>query len=73
MFKVLIFVCAIGTQPQDCSRETALDVISGPSAENELMCGFHGQAYIAEVGLVRSNQEYLKLVCTRTAIGKTVG
>lgn len=72
MFKVLILICSIGVQPQDCSRETALDVISGPDAENELMCGLHAQAYVAEVGLVREG-EYMKATCTRTAIGKTVG
>lgn len=73
MFKILILICAIGTQPQDCSRETALDVINGPSADSEVTCMLHSQAYVAEVGLVRNDREYMKAICTRSSIGKTVG
>lgn len=48
MFKVLILVCSVNLAPAECQINTALDVINGPEAQNELMCGFHGQAYIAE-------------------------
>jgi len=34
----------MGTAPQDCGRDNAVDVIVGPAAANELACGFSGQA-----------------------------
>jgi hypothetical protein len=74
MFKVLILVCSINMAPSDCQRHNALDVISGPDAQNEIMCGLYGQAYVADTALVgRQNNEYVKVTCTRTSIGKTVG
>jgi hypothetical protein len=74
MFKVLILVCSINLAPADCQRDNALDVITGPDAQNEMMCGFYGQAYVADTALVgRRDDEYLKVTCTRTSIGKRVG
>ena len=75
MFKVLILVCSINTTPADCQMDTAVDVISGPEAANQSMCGLYGQAYIADtaLGAALRDDEYVKVKCTRTAIGKTVG
>lgn len=68
MFKTVILVCAMNVAPPDCQNETALDIISGPLAANELMCGLHGQAYIAGAGYMeRHPGEYIKIKCTRTA------
>ncbi len=66
MLQVLILVCSISVAPADCQIETALEVINGPPAENEMMCGLHGQAYIAQTSLVpRFDREYVKLKCLR--------
>jgi hypothetical protein len=74
MFSVLILVCSIDLSPADCQRETALDVINGPDAPNEMMCGFYGQAYIADTAIAGyRDDEYVKVKCTRSSIGKTVG
>ena len=74
MFKVLILVCSINLSPSDCQLDNAIDVINGPSAQNEMMCGFYGQAYVADTSLTgRRNDEYVKVKCTRSSIGKTVG
>ena len=75
MFKVLILVCSIHLSPPDCETNTATEVISGPSASNESVCGLYGQAYIAgtAIGTGLSNDEYVKVKCTRSTIGKTVG
>lgn len=68
MFKTIILVCAMSVAPPDCQNETALDIISGPLAANELMCGLHGQAYIAGTGYMeRHPGEYIKIKCTRMA------
>jgi len=74
MFQILVLVCSVGVAPADCQTNTAIKVIRGPEAANELQCGLYGQAYFAEMGnheLV--NGEYLKVMCTRTSIGKTAG
>src|SRR5215470_6063926 len=67
MFKVLILVCSMGILPQDCDRDNAIDVIVGPSATNELTCGFSGQAYLAGTALAPTDGSYVKVQCTRTA------
>src|SRR5215475_15379705 len=54
--------------PQDCDRDNAIDVIVGPSATNELTCGFSGQAYLAGTALAPTDGSYVKVQCTRTAI-----
>lgn len=72
MFKILVLVCSIAIPRQDCQWDNALDVISGPEVQNELMCGFHGQAFVAELATNsgKRDDEYLKINCIRTTIGK---
>jgi hypothetical protein len=54
--------------------DNAIDVINGPEAQNEMMCGFYGQAYVADTALTsQRDDQYVKVKCTRTSIGKTVG
>jgi hypothetical protein len=76
MFSVLLFVCAVTVLPQDCDRETALDVLAGPVAANEIACGLYAQAFYAETAMGRGmrDDEYLMWRCTRTTInGGNVG
>jgi hypothetical protein len=75
VFKVLILVCSINLTPADCQTDTAVNVISGPEAGNQAVCGLYGQAYIANTALAPAlhDGEYVKVKCTRTAIGKIVG
>jgi hypothetical protein len=67
MLKMLILVCAVGTAAADCRPQSALDVISGPDVASPVMCGLHGQAYIAETALAsrHHDDEYLKIVCVK--------
>lgn len=73
MFKVLILVCSVSLAPADCQSNTALDVIVGPEAADEAACGFN--VYVAEstIGRRLRGDEYVKVSCTRTTIGKNVG
>jgi len=75
VFKVLILVCSIQLTPPDCQSNTAISVISGPEAANQSVCGLYGQAYIADtaIGIGLRDDEYVKIKCTRSTIGKTVG
>ena len=68
MFKVLILVCAMNLTPQDCERGNAIDVIVGPTASNELTCGFSAQAYIASTALAPTDGNYLKIQCMRPSV-----
>jgi hypothetical protein len=39
MFKVILLVCAANIAPGDCRADTALYLLNGPDASNEVMCG----------------------------------
>jgi hypothetical protein len=66
MFEVLILVCSIGLTPTECQMNTAIDVVKGPTASNEVTCGLHGQVYLAETTMAnRLKDAYLKVLCTR--------
>lgn len=74
MFKVLILICSAALSREQCQADTAVAVINGPEAPNEVMCGLHGQAYLANTALAEKHEdEYVKVKCSRSAIGRTVG
>lgn len=74
MFKVLILVCSTALTPSECQVDSAISVINGPEAADARLCGFNGQAYLAGSALAaRHENEYVKVKCSRTTIGKTVG
>jgi hypothetical protein len=66
MMKTLLLICALGTPQPDCSIETAVAVVQGPDAESVVVCGLHGQAYIAEGAIAGylDGTHYLKITCT---------
>jgi hypothetical protein len=67
MLKVILLVCAPNIAPADCHPDTALYLMNGPPAGNEVMCGMQSQAYLAEtwIGQSLAEGEYLKIVCQR--------
>jgi hypothetical protein len=66
MFQILILTCAMSISPADCQADNAVDMIRGPEVTNELMCGFHGQAFLASTSLApRPGREYVKIQCLR--------
>lgn len=67
-FKVILLVCATSVPRGDCRIETAVQVINGPDAHNEIACGMKSQAYLAETQIGRlAEDEYLKILCRRSA------
>jgi hypothetical protein len=67
MFQVLVLICSLDLAPSQCQGDTALDVIRGPVVANEIMCGLHGQAYIAPTAIPnRGAKEYVKIACLRS-------
>lgn len=75
MFRIVILVCSMQLAPADCQINSAIDVINGPEAYDAVSCGLYGQTYLAETALGENHRpdEYLKLSCQRTNIGKNVG
>jgi hypothetical protein len=57
-------VCAGTMLAQNCSRDTALDVIVSP-ARTPMECLMHGQAVAAASGLPGGDDRYLKITCER--------
>jgi hypothetical protein len=47
MYWAVILLCAVGTLPQDCTRETAVEVIQGPASPGNVGCLMQGQAFMA--------------------------
>jgi hypothetical protein len=72
MFKVILLVCAANIAPSDCHPDTALHLLNGPDASNEVMCGMQSQAYLAQtwIGQSLAEGDYVKILCRRGS-GKT--
>lgn len=76
MLKVVLLICAVMVPRGECTVHTALSVLQGPPAESTAGCGMQAQAYLAGTSIGRNIRpdEYAKIVCAHTAIGKrTVG
>lgn len=64
MLRILILICSSQVSPQDCQRETALDLISGPQVSSVFSCGMQGQAVLASTANIgRRPDEYVKIRC----------
>jgi hypothetical protein len=67
-FAVVILICSVNVPPANCQPETALDVVPGPNAQNEIMCGLLAQSALANTAIKpQDGLEYAKIVCKRTA------
>ena len=55
-------VCAGTLLAQDCSRDTALDIIVSP-AHSPMECLMHAQILAAQAGLPGGGDRYLKTAC----------
>jgi hypothetical protein len=65
LLQVLILVCSVDQAPPDCRPDTALDVIVGPAAANEIACARDGEAYVAGTPFVVAGETYPKILCAR--------
>ncbi|AYO84495.1 MULTISPECIES: hypothetical protein [Methylobacterium] len=59
---VVALICAANVQAPDCSRETALDVITGP-AHTLQECLIQGPVLAANTGFTGENGAYVKTRC----------
>ena len=69
MISVAAFLCALSVSPADCSRTTAVDVITFPESPNELACMRDAQMTLAELA-IRADADHRWIVkCTRSNRG----
>jgi hypothetical protein len=64
-FVVYILLCAASTAPGDCDTRSAIDVVLGPEARNEIMCGLEAQEMFAKTAIAPRDGEYVKISCIR--------
>lgn len=64
-FVVYIFVCSASIAPSDCDKRTAIDVLLGPQANNEIGCGLGAQEMLAQTAIRPRDGEYVKIACVR--------
>lgn len=63
-FTPLILICLAGQAPYECTPYTALDVVRGEPAQNEVTCALYAQEQLARTALVREGT-WLKIGCMR--------
>ncbi len=73
MVKVVILVCALTLPRAECQPKTARAVLQGPDASNWTTCMFRGQAFLAGSAISVGRDEWVKVLCQRTEIGRNVG
>jgi hypothetical protein len=67
MFKVLILICAIGTDHSACTKDTAIDVVRGPTAQTMSQCIHESQVTLAQTSIApQPGKQYIKIVCAGT-------
>lgn len=57
IFTALALICSIAVPVSDCTRDTAVAVISLPS------CGLGGQGVVADTAIRPDEGHYLKTIC----------
>ena len=68
VFFYLFYLYAASTAPTDCDRRTAIDVVHGPEASNEIACGLGTQMMMAQTVIRPNNGQYFKIACARRKV-----
>lgn len=70
----IILICATALPPQDCTVDSATDMLEGLGANTPIECLMSSEALIAQSALLPANERadhYLKVVClpSRQVVG----
>jgi hypothetical protein len=71
-FVIYILLCAASTARPDCDTRTAVDVVLGPEANNEIMCGLESEEMLAKTSIQPRDGEYVKIFCARRRPPQTI-
>jgi hypothetical protein len=67
MLHIVVLICSASVPPHDCTRHTALDIISGPNVASAFSCGIQAQTLVAKTAAIGRNAgEYMKIICERS-------
>lgn len=62
----LLLICSIAQAPDDCTEQTALQIVRAPAATSEIQCLRDGMAFAASIAIKpEPGVEFLKVVCRR--------
>jgi hypothetical protein len=66
MLSVVILICSISTQPQDCDSSRALATLHVGETASMLSCGIEAQSFLSRSALKPDPvREYAKIQCAR--------
>lgn len=65
MLMVVAYLCAATLQPQECSRQNAIDVVPLGESRSELTCVQDAQATLAQLALRAGEGAYWVVRCSR--------
>jgi hypothetical protein len=65
MFDIIVLICAIGMEPQECQRPTAIDQVFLGSVQNEICCGMDGEEHLGQAASLVKPGYFVKITCVR--------
>ena len=72
MLSVVVLICSLSTQPQDCTASSALATMRGGEVNTPMSCGFEAQAMLGRSAIKPTpGQEYAKIECQRPTAATT--
>jgi hypothetical protein len=66
MLSVIILICSVSTQPQNCHSANALATLRGGQVASVMGCGRNAQTYLSQSALKPDpDREYAKVQCVQ--------
>jgi hypothetical protein len=65
MFDIIVLICALGMEPQECQPPTAVDQVFLGSVPNEIRCGMDGEEHLAQAASLVKAGYFIKITCVR--------
>jgi hypothetical protein len=66
MLSVIILICSVSTQPQNCDSANALATLRGGKVASVMICGRNAQTYLSQSALKPDpDREYAKVQCVQ--------
>jgi hypothetical protein len=65
VFDIIVLICALGMEPQECQPPTAADQVFLSSVPNEIRCGMDGEERLAQAASLVKPGYFVKITCVR--------
>ncbi len=71
MLSVIVLICSLSTQPQDCDASSARMTLQGGETASVMSCGMEAQAMLGRSALKPDlGREYAKIECLRKKVAQ---